>query len=183
MNRRAFVTGLGAVLAAPVGAQAQQAGKVYRLGYLTPAFPTSGEDPQSNRPPEPYRAAFREQLRQYGWIAGRNLSIEYRYARGDLKRLPDLAAELTRLPVDVIFCVTGATAQAAIKAARGIPIVFSSGDALAQGLTSSLARPDRNATGLSIISVDTTAKRLELLKEALPRISRVAVMRCPGSEA
>src|SRR5262245_3501595 len=183
MDRRRFLlTSLAGALAAPLGAGAQQSGKVYRVGYLTPAFPTSGEDPRSDRPPEPFRALFREQLRQYGWIAGRNLSIEYRYARGDPKRLPDLAAELTQLPVDVIFCATGAAAQAAVEVARGIPIVFGAGDALAQGLTSSLARPDRNATGLSVMSVDLTPKRLELLKEALPRISRVAVMRCLGSE-
>jgi putative tryptophan/tyrosine transport system substrate-binding protein len=182
VNRRAFVTGLGAVLAAPRAAGAQHAGKMYRLGYLSPAYPTSGEDPQSDLPPTPYRATLREQLRQYGWVEGRNLSIEYRFARGDLKRLPDLVAELIGLPADVIFSETGTAAMAAVKATRVIPIVFSAGDAVAQGLTSSLARPDRNATGLSVLSTDISPKRLELLKEALPRITRVAVMRCVGSK-
>jgi putative ABC transport system substrate-binding protein len=176
------MTSLAGGIAAPPVVGAQQTGKLYRLGYLSPGSPTSGEDPQSDRPPSRYRASIREQLRQYGWVEGRNLSIEYRFARGDHNRLPDLAAELIRLPVDVIYCETGTAAVAAVEATRVIPIVFTSGDPLAQGLTSSLARPDRNATGLTAVSVDITAKRLELLKEALPRISRVAVMRCLGSK-
>ena len=100
MDRRRFLlTALAGALAAPLAAVAQQAGKVYRLGYLSPAFPTRGEDPQSDRPVPPIRAWFREQLRQYGWVEGRNLSIEYRFARGDLTRLPDLMAELIRPPL------------------------------------------------------------------------------------
>ena len=109
---------------------------------------------------------------------GRNLSIEYRFARGALE-LPDLAAELLRLPGDVIFSETGTAAKAAVRATRVIPIVFSTGDALAEGLTSGLARPDRNATGLSVVTIYTTAKKLELLKRGSPRRSRIAVMRCP----
>src|SRR5262245_17284509 len=180
MSRREFVAASTAFIAASLAAKTEPAGKAYRLGYLSPSFPTSGEDPKSDRPPARYRAAFREQLGQYGWLPGRNFSIEYRFARGGLWRLPDLAAELIQLPVDVIFSETGTAAQAAITATRGTPIVFSVADALAQGLTSSLARPDRNATGLSVASVDTAAKRVELLKEALPRMSRLAVMRCSG---
>jgi len=136
----AVVLGLSFVLAL-LAAEAQPAGKVYRIGFLSPGSPTSGEDPQATSPPSRRRALFREQLRQYGWAEGRNLSIEYRFARGDLGRLPDLAAELIRLPVDVIFCETGTAARAALMATRVIPIVFSTNDPVADGLTSSLAHP------------------------------------------
>jgi len=183
MSRREFVAASTAFIAAPLAGDAHPAGKVYRVGYLSAAFPTSGEDEQSDRPAGRYRAAFREQLRQYGWLPGRNFRIEYRFAQGDLRRLPDLAAELIQLPVDVIFGETGTAAQAAVRATRGTPVVFSVADALAQGLTSSLTRPDRNATGLSVESVETAAKRVALLKEALPRMSRLAVMHCSGPKA
>jgi putative ABC transport system substrate-binding protein len=168
------------IVTAALAAEAQQAAKVVRLGYLSPSNPTAGEDPQVEVPASRFRSEFREALRRHGWLEGQNLRIEYRFARGQLERLQDLAAELAQLDVDLIFAETGTAAKAAIQATSTIPTVFMSGDAVAQGLTSSLIRPDRNSTGMTSMSPDTVTKRLKLLKEALPRSSRVGVLRCPG---
>jgi putative ABC transport system substrate-binding protein len=184
MDRRRFLlTSLAGALATPLAAEGQQAAKVVRLGYLSPNVPTAGEDPQVDLPASRFRAEFREALRRHGWLEGQNLRVEYRFARGQLGRLQDLAAELAQLDMDIIYAETGTAAQAAIQATSTIPIVFTSGDAVVQGLTSSLIRPDRNATGISIMAPDTVTKRLELFKEALPRGSRVGVLWCPGSES
>jgi putative ABC transport system substrate-binding protein len=121
--------------------------------------------------------AFRLGLRDLGWVEGKNISIEYRYAEGRRDRLPDLAADLVRLKVEVIVTSSGPAALAAQKATRAIPIVMSvAGDPVASGLVESLARPGGNVTGLSQMGPDLAGKRLELLKEMVPKLSRVAVL-------
>ena len=151
---------------------AQQAGKVPRIGFL---FPGSA----STR--SVFIEAFRQGLRDLGYIEGKNITVEYRYAEGKMERLPDLAAELVRLKVDVIVAGGGQAIRAAKKATTTIPIVFPSvGDPVASGLVASLARPGGNITGLTLLEPELSGKRLELLNEALPRISRVAVLQGPG---
>src|SRR5262245_41099210 len=171
MNRRAFVTGLGAVLAAPLGAGAQQAGKVFRVGYLSSL---SGSDPQIQRGLD----IFRQALGELGYVEDQNLAIEYRWAEGKYERLPGLAAELVRSKVDVIVTTGGLpTAQAAQRATRTIPIVGSgTADPVAAGLVASLPRPGGNITGPTIISEELTGKQLQLLKELVPKVFRVAVL-------
>ena len=149
-------------------AQAQQPAKIPRLGFLIASSASS------------YTArveAFRRRLRELGYVEGKNIVIEYRYAEGKLERLPDLAAELVRLKVDVIVTGGGQTILAAKKATATIPIVFAaSNDPVGTGLVSSLARPGGNITGLSNIAQDLDGKRLELLKEAFPKVARVAFL-------
>ncbi len=124
--------------------------------------------------------AFRQRLRELGYVEGKNIVIEYRYAEGKLERLPDLAAELVRLKVDVIVTAGPAT-LAAKKASATIPIVFAAAnDPVGTGLVSSLARPGGNITGLSIMAPDLDGKRLELLKEAFPKVARVAFLWQPA---
>ena len=168
MNRRAFVTGLGAVLTAPSATVAQPSSKVWRIGQLVTSR-TRGLD------------AFHQRLGELGYIEGRNLFIEYRDAEGRPERLPALATELVRLRVDVI--VTFGT-QAAIAAKQGttvIPIVMAtSGDAVGAGLVQSLARPGGNVTGITGSS-QVSRKRLELLKEAFPKKVQVAVLWNPAN--
>jgi len=172
MNRRAFVIGLGAVLAAPRAAKAQQAAKVPRIGFLS-----------LNAAPNLHlHEAFRQGLRNLGYVDGRNVVIEYRDAAGILERLPALAAELIALKVDVIV-TGGATppALAAKQATRTLPIVFSSDpDPVADGLVTSLTRPGGNITGLSNLNPALVGKCLEQLKHAVPGVTRVAVIRQPG---
>jgi putative tryptophan/tyrosine transport system substrate-binding protein len=165
MNRRAFVTGLGAVLAAPRAAEAQQAGKVYRIGYLTLArVPTIDH-------------AFLETLRELGYVEGQNIVIEFRDAGGNTDRLPALASDLVRLNVDAIVAWSAPGAFAAKRATSSIPIIVPlAGDLLETGLVDSLARPGGNITGMTNISPETSGKRLQLLKEAFPSILRVAVL-------
>ncbi len=127
----------------------------------------------------PYRQQFSQALRDLGWIEGETVLFERRFAEGDLERLPELAAELVRLKVDVICAPTGSAAVAAMRATQTIPIVMQTGDPFG-GLPTNLARPDKNVTGQVAMSDDIAGKRLELLKEALPRASRVAVLWCPG---
>jgi putative ABC transport system substrate-binding protein len=161
------------LLAAPLAAEAQQAGQVWRIGVLIlqPTSPTLHQRLD----------AFRDGLRAHGWVEGAGIALEYRYAEGKPERLPDLVAELIRLRVDVLVTTTGAAALAAKKATTTIPIVMTgSGDALAQGLAASLARPGGNVTGITVSSPDLTQKQLQLLKQALPRVARVAVIRSPG---
>jgi len=151
-----------------VGAQAQQAKKVPRIGLLSPFSPSATAI---------WHQAFRQGLRDLGWVEGKSISIEYRYAEGKADRLPDLAAELVRLKVDVIVAAVNTDAVAAKKATKTIPIVMASaGDPVALGLVESLARPGGNITGLSQIAPELAGKRLELLKEMVPHLSRVAVL-------
>jgi putative ABC transport system substrate-binding protein len=120
--------------------------------------------------------ALRQRLRELGYVEGKNIVIEYRYAEGKLERLPDLAAELVRLKIDVIV-TTGQPVLAAKKASATIPIVFAAAnDPVGTGLVSSLAQPGGNITGLSVMSPDLNGKRLELLKEAFPKVARVAFL-------
>ena len=148
-------------------AEAQQPARIPRIGIL---IATSASIISARV------EAFRQRLRELGYVEGKNIVIEYRYAEGKLERLPDLAAELVRLKVDVIVTVSSAV-LAAKKASATIPIVFgAAGDPVGNGLVSSLARPGGNITGLSLMAPDLDGKRLELLKEAFPKIARVAFL-------
>ncbi|MBI2154617.1 MAG: ABC transporter substrate-binding protein [Candidatus Rokubacteria bacterium] len=158
-------------LAAPLGADAQQPAKVRRIGFLLADSPARW----------PYTEVFRQGLGELGWVEGQNITIEYRWAEGNLERLPDLAAELVRLKVDIIVALAAPVVQAAKNATRTIPIVMFAGDAVGAGFVASLARPGGNITGLSIFAPELSGKRLELLKEAIPRLSRVAVLWNPAN--
>jgi putative tryptophan/tyrosine transport system substrate-binding protein len=171
MKRRAFLTALSGTLAAlPFTAEAQQAGKVPRIGFLVAA---SASDSAFER----WIEAFRQGLRDLGYVEGRNIVIEYRYADERYERLPALAAELVRLKVDVIVSHGTPGPLAAKQATSAIPIVTTTaGDPVAAGLVASLARPGGNVTGLSFMAPEMGGKRLQLLKEILPGLSRVAVL-------
>jgi putative ABC transport system substrate-binding protein len=169
MDRRRFVlTSLAGALAAPLAAGAQ-AGKVARIGLLSPA-------PASAAVRSPYDA-FREGLRKLGYIEGKNIVLEVRFADG-YARLAELAADLVRLQVDVIVTDGGnTTARAALNATRKIPIVMgTANDPVANGLVASLTRPGGNVTGFTFPSVELAGKRLQLLKEMVPAVTRVAVL-------
>ena len=173
MDRRRFLlTSLAATLAAPIGAGAQQAGKVARIGFLVTS--SAGSNPHRLE-------VFRKGLREHGYVEGKNIVFDYRYAEGNLNRLPDLAAELVALKVDVIVTAGEPGIRAAKRATTIIPIVFPATlDPVAAGLVESLARPGQNVTGLSIVGPELDGKRLELLKEAVPKTSRVAVLFGPA---
>jgi putative ABC transport system substrate-binding protein len=172
MDRRDTVLALLALGAAPLAAEAQQAAKIARIGWLG-ANPALGRDMQD---------AFLQGLRDLGYVEGRNLVIEYRDAEGKADRLPALAAELVALKVDVIVVGGTVAALAAKQATRTLPVVFASvGDPVTSGLVTSLARPDGNVTGLSNLNVELVGKRLELLTQAVPGVSRVAVLWQPGA--
>ncbi len=159
------------LLAGPLPAEAQQAGKVYRVGFLDFRLRSTTTDPRF--------IALRQGLRELGYVEGQNLVLEYRSAKGKRKRLPEVAAELVRLKVDVIATSGNPLAiRAAKRATRTIPIVMSSGglDPVEAGFVMSLARPGGNITGLTRSITKLHPKRLELLKEAFPRISRVAII-------
>ena len=156
-------------------AQAQQPKKVYRIGYLS-QFEPARESSRSE--------AIRLALRELGYIEGQNIAIEYRYAEGKPDRFPDLAAELVRLKVDIIVAAGGSViVQAAKNATKTIPIVMMGGglDPVEAGLVESLARPGGNVTGLTLLSGELGGKRLELLKEAVPKLARVAVLYDPAN--
>jgi putative ABC transport system substrate-binding protein len=172
-RRRFLLTSLAGALAAPRGADAQQPTKIARIGYLTTADVATA--------PHHLREAFLKGLRDLGYVEGRNLVIEYRSAEGKVERLPALAAELVSLKVDVILAPASAHVLAAKQATRTIPIVFvNSGDPVASGLVTSLARPGGNVTGLSTLTVDLVGKCLEQLHQAVPGVSRIAVLWNPG---
>src|SRR2546425_3154018 len=179
ISRRAFIGDLaGGLLAAPLAAvTAQPPEKVRRVGYLNPG---SCADPVRQGRLE----ALRQGLRELGYVDGRNIAIESRWAEGNYDRFPALAADLVRSKVDVIVAVGGAATQAAQQATRTIPIVMSLvNDPVGSGLVASLARPGGNVTGLTIISPDLLGKRLELLKEVVPKVSWVALLRNPDNPA
>ena len=162
------------IVGTPPGAEAQRPDKVPRIGYLVVS-------PLAD-PPSAERAAFLEGLREHGYVAGRNIVIEYRSAAWNRELLPDLAAELVGLKVDVIVAVPGAV-EAARDATKTIPIVVPSLiDAVEEGLVASLARPGGNLTGPGSSTGALTGKRLGLLKEMIPRLSRVAVLWTPTSQ-
>ncbi len=176
LTRRAFLGALG-LLTAPRGVAAQQMGKVYRIGYLATG---SGSATTGARPSE----VFRQGLRELGWVEGQNIAIEYRNAEGRTDRLSDLAEDLVRLKVDVIYVPGGTPAARAARAATStIPIVFGGvADPVRSGLVSSLARPGENLTGLSLQTSDLLPKRLEMLKRAVPAATRIGYLRVPGNQ-
>jgi ABC-type uncharacterized transport system substrate-binding protein len=173
IQRRAFLASLAAgLLAAPLAARAQQTGRVYRVGFLwdSPAvFPDAIE-------------AFRQRLLELGYVEGRNIAIEYRWAEGKPERMRELAEDLVRLKVDVIMAPSSIYTGAAKRATSTIPIIFMShADPLGTGHVKSLARPGGNATGLTIMMTETNVKGLELFKEAVPGLARVAVVWDPAT--
>src|SRR5438105_14013880 len=171
-QRRDFLVAVGALLAAPLAAEAQQAPKVPRIGYLASNLESSRRSLE----------AFLQGLRDLGYVEGRNVVIEYRDAEGKLERLPALAAELVALKVDVILAEGGTLGpRVAMRATSTIPIVFAAGDPVGSGLVTSLARPGGNVTGLSSFGAQLVGKRLELLKQAVPGVDRVAVLRQPAA--
>ena len=174
MRRREFITLLsGAAVGWPVAANAQQAAKVARIGYLSTNLASSPH----------HHAAFRQGLRDLGYVEGRNVLIEYRDAEGKVERHPALVAELIALKVDVII-VAGSTltARTAKQATSTLPIVFIAvGDPVGSGLVTSLARPGGNVTGLSAVSPELVGKCLELLTQAVPGLSRVAALWAQGT--
>jgi putative ABC transport system substrate-binding protein len=169
LKRREFITLLGGAAAAwPLAAHAQQPGKLQTIGF-------SGQSTRSAE--SELVAAFTQRLRELGWIEGRTITIEYRWSEGRAERFAQIATEFVRLKVDVI--VTSGTPQvlATKQATSVIPIVFArAGDPVASGLVASLARPGGNVTGLSVQSADLAGKRLELLREVVPSLRRVAIL-------
>jgi putative tryptophan/tyrosine transport system substrate-binding protein len=172
MRRRAFVCGALTLLAAPLGARAQPpSGKMSRIGVLMNLYSPDADPPQ----------AFRQGLRDLGYVEGRNVVIEWRYQLGRDNRLSTLATELVRLKSDVIVADATSAVRAAMQATSTIPIVMaSSADAVATGLVPNLGRPGKNVTGVTILLEETSTKRLQLLKEAVPSVSRVAVLWDPA---
>ena len=165
----------GAATAWPLTARAQQPeGTVRRIGYLAGGSST-----------QPYAEAFRRGLRELGWVEGQNIVIDYRFAEGRLDRLPDLAAELVRLKVDLIVASPSPGVVAANNATKAIPIVMIAvGDPVALGLIANLARPAGNLTGMSFtVGMETFGKGLELLKETVPKVRLVAVLSNPANPA
>jgi len=168
MRRRELLSLLaGAAAAWPLAARAQQAARLPRLGVLLLSTPQA--DPQME--------TARRALRDLGYVEGQNLAIEYRYAEGRPERLPDLAADLVRTRPDVMFALGGDVTPAAVTATQTIPIVFtSSADPVRLGFVASLARPGRNATGVTFLLDELASKRLEILKQAASRVSRVGFL-------
>ena len=173
MNKKVSCTVLGALLLAlSFQAEAQQPKKIPRIGILA----------AQSRSSSSYRIeAFRKGLVELGYMEERNIAIEYRYADGQLERLPDLAAEVVRVKVDIILALGTPAAHAAKQATTTIPIVMTGGDPVRAEIVASLARPGGNVTGLSDATVDVSTKRLELLKEVVPKLSRVAILWNPAN--
>jgi ABC-type uncharacterized transport system substrate-binding protein len=171
-SRRTFLAYSAALFAAPLAARAQQGGKLYRVGFLwdSPAvFPDAVE-------------AFRQGLRDLGYVEGQTIAIEYRWTEGKPERMRELAAELVRLKVDVIVAPTSIYTEAVKRATSTIPIIFMShADPIGSGHVANLARPGGNITGLSLMMTETSVKGLELLKEAVPGLFRIAVVWDPAT--
>jgi putative tryptophan/tyrosine transport system substrate-binding protein len=168
MRRRDFIALAGGAAAWPLAVRAQQPGRIPRIGILWPnPLAASGH----------LVAAFRQGLSDLGYVEGQNMAIDFRSSEGIVERLPELAAELVRLPVDVILTATSPTIRAAQHATQAIPIVMgNSQDPVSEGFVASLARPGGNITGLTLFSPDLASKRLQLLKEVVPGLSRVAIL-------
>jgi putative tryptophan/tyrosine transport system substrate-binding protein len=176
MRRREFMTLLGGAAAAwPLAARAQQPAKVHRIGFLGANTPSV----QSH-----WTAAFVQRLRELGWIEGRNVAIEYRWAEAHFERSPEIIAEFVRLKVDVIVTHGTANVAAAKETTSVIPIVFAAvADPVGNNLVAGLARPGGNVTGLSAQIPDVAGKRLELLREIIPSLRRLAMMANGGNPA
>jgi putative tryptophan/tyrosine transport system substrate-binding protein len=173
IERRAFVAGLSAVLAAPLSTQAQTSGRVWRIGLLDyAADPASGSRWK----------ALRDRLRELGYVESQNVLFESRWSDGQKSRLPGVAAELVNAKVDIIV-TAGSEAAAAVKhATSSIPVVLATGgDLVAMGIVPSLARPGGNVTGVISMTSELGGKRLELLRQLIPRVSRVAILRDPNN--
>jgi ABC-type uncharacterized transport system substrate-binding protein len=168
VDRRAFIAGAFGLVAMPLAAGARQAPKIARIGYLSPSTPAAVAQNLE---------AFRQGLRELGHVEGKTFVLELRYAEARAERLPDLVRELVSLKVDVIITATDVAIAAVKRGTQMIPIVMAnSSDPVGAGLVASLARPSGNVTGLSTVSLELTGKRLELLKEAVPGLSRVAFL-------
>jgi putative tryptophan/tyrosine transport system substrate-binding protein len=168
MRRREFITLLGGTAAWPLAARAQQAAKLPTIGFLGQTTRSGGSE---------WVAAFVQRLHELGWIEGRTIAIEYRWAEGREERFAELAAELVRLKVDVIVTSGTPAVMASKQATSVIPIVFATaGEPVGNNLVASLARPGGNVTGLSILAADLAGKRLELLREVVPGLRRLAIM-------
>ena len=167
MKAKILVYALPALILATIHlVEAQQAKKIPRVGILF----IGGRD-------QPHLEAFKQGLRERGYTEGQNIALDYRYAEGNQDRLPALAAELVQLKVDVIVTTSGNSARAATEATKTIPIVLTTGaDPVKSGLAESLAKPGRNVTGLSIIEEDLSGKRVEILKETFPKMTRLAFL-------
>src|SRR5947208_6521192 len=175
MRRREFITLLGGAAAWPLAARAQQPGKLPTIGFLVAGTPSSHGQ---------WVAAFVQRLRELGWIEGRTVAIEYRWAEGRTERAAEIAAEFVRLKVDIIVTSATAAVVAAKQVTSVIPIVFAAaGDPVGTGLVASLARPGGNITGLSVQQPDLAAKRLELLREVVPGLRRLAILANVGGPA
>jgi putative ABC transport system substrate-binding protein len=174
MKRREFIALVGGAAANwPLAGHAQQAGKLKTIGYMGSTTPLA----QS-----PWTTPFFRRLRELGWIGGRNLAVEYRWAEGRNDRFAEIAAEFVRLKVDVIVTYSAAPVLAAKQATSVIPIVFAAApDPLGSGLVATLAKPDGNVTGLSTQSTDLAGKRLEFLRDVVPAIRRLAIMANVGN--
>jgi len=174
MDRRRFLlTSLAGALAVPLGAEGQQ-GKSHRIGYVGTSSPSL--EPK-------LLAAFRDGLRELGYVEGQNIRIEYRWAEGRYERFAEFMAELVRLKVELIVVSGTPATQAAMKATKTIPIVMAViGDALEAGIVPSLARPGGNVTGLSTVVPELEGKRLELLRQVLPKLSRLAILTNPANQ-
>src|SRR5438876_6075703 len=173
MDRRAFLMS-SLVLTATRAAIAQQTGKIYRIGFLGSANPSSWST---------QIAALRQGLREFGYEEGKNLVIEYRWAEEDYDRLPRLAAELVSQKVDVIVTHGTPGSRAAKQATTTVPIVMAAvGEPVRSGLVASLSRPGGNLTGNSILEFDLTLKRLQLVREVIPKASRVGLLYVPGTQ-
>jgi putative tryptophan/tyrosine transport system substrate-binding protein len=169
IGRRELIAALGGAAIWPFSARAQEGGRKYTIGIF------SAGNEQAVNPA--FNAAFFGALRELGWVEGKNVAVEYRYAENRPERLPELAADLVQRKVDVIAAAGTLAPLAAKRATTTIPIVMTAaGDPLGSGLVASLARPGGNVTGVSLMAPDLGAKRLELLREVLPRLSRVAVL-------
>jgi putative tryptophan/tyrosine transport system substrate-binding protein len=168
VQRRQFITLLGGAAALPFAAKAQQPGKFPTVGYLGASAAQSES---------PWTTAFVQRLRELGWIEGRTIAIEYRWAEGRAERAAEIAAEFVRLRVDIIVATTTPPTIAAKHATSVIPIVFAvAGDPVGTGLVASLARPGGNITGLSLQATDLAGKRIELLREVIPGLRRLAII-------
>jgi len=171
MRRREFISLLGGAAAWPLDALAQQSGKVWRMGFIAHGH-------------ESFYDALFEGLREYGYEEGRNLMVERRYARGQVERFKEFAADMARLNVDIVIVVTTPAALAVMNATKTIPIVHPNAiDPLDTGLIVSLARPGKNLTGGAQLTAEVSAKRLEILKKVVPGLSRAAALWNPANPA
>jgi len=164
MKRGIFIAAM-AMLLAPVVVKAQQPGTIPRIGVIF----MGGRD-------QPHLESFKQGLRELGYVEGKNIRLEYRYAEGKYDRLPELATDLVRERVDVIVTTSSISARAARQVTRTIPIVMTSGSPVERGLAESFSKPGGNVTGLSVFALELSGKRLELLKETIPKMTRVAAL-------